>query len=66
MSLGLSPRVRGNLIGWDGITDENGAHLEFNDAATRRRVLDVPWVYEAVLEAVLRELRLGDAAAKNS
>ena len=54
------------LIGWDGITDEEGVRLEFNDAAVRRRVLDVPWVYDAVLDAVLRELRLGDAAAKNS
>ena len=52
------------LVGWDGIVDEAGADLDFNDAATRRRVLDVPWVYTAIRDAVLREL--GEAAAKNS
>ena len=54
------------LVGWDGLTDADGAHLDFNDAATRARVLDVPWVYRAVLDAVLDELGLGEAAAKNS
>ena len=32
----------------------------------RDRVLDVPWVYEAILAAVLTDLGLGEAAAKNS
>ena len=54
------------LVGWDGLTDEAGAHLDFNDPATRRRVLDVPWVYRAVLDALLEDLGLGRAAAKNS
>lgn len=54
------------LVGWDGLTDEAGVHLDFNDPATRRRVLDVPWVYEAVLDAVLAELGLAAASGKNS
>jgi len=29
-------------------------------------VLDVPWVYRAVLDAVLAEFGLGQAVAKNS
>ena len=54
------------LIGWDGLLDEAGAHLDFNDPETRRRVLDVPWIYAAIRDAVLRELGLGQAAEKNS
>ena len=54
------------LIGWDGIEDESGAALDFNHQPTRRRVLDVPWVYCAIRDAVLRELGLAEAAAKNS
>ena len=54
------------LVGWDGIVDESGAHLEFNDRAARLRVLDVPWVYEAIRDAVLRELHLAPASEKNS
>lgn len=54
------------LMGWDGLTDDEGAHLDFNDLVTRRRVLDVPWVYRAVLDAVLAELGLAAASEKNS
>ena len=54
------------LVGWDGLTDEAGAILDFNDLAVRRRVLDVPWVYRAVLDAVLAELGLAAASEKNS
>ena len=54
------------LVGWDGLTDEDGAYLDFNDPAVRRRVLDVPWVYKAVLGAVLAELGLAAAPEKNS
>ena len=54
------------LVGWDGLTDGEGAHLDFNDAATRRRVLDVPWIYRAVRDAVLVELGLAGASEKNS
>lgn len=54
------------LVGWDGLVDESGTHLDFNDAAVRQKVLDVPWVYGAVLDAVLRELKLATASEKNS
>ena len=54
------------IVGWDGIEDEQGAHLDYNDRAVRDRVLDVPWVYEAILAAVLTDLGIGEAAAKNS
>ena len=54
------------LVGWDGLVDESGAHLEFNDRAVRLRVLDVPWIYEAIRDAVLRELHLAPASEKNS
>lgn len=54
------------LAGWDGLVDESGAHLDFNDAGVRQKVLDIPWVYEAVLDAVLRELKLATASEKNS
>ena len=54
------------LIGWEGLLDEAGAHLDFNDPETRRRVLDVPWVYTAIRDAVLCELGIGKAVTKNS
>ena len=54
------------LVGWDGVVDESEAHLEFNDIEIRRRVLDVPWVYEAIRDAVLREIGLSTASEKNS
>ena len=47
---GSSPLARGTLT----------------DPPRRRQVLDVPWVYEAILDAVLRELKLAPAAEKNS
>ena len=54
------------IVGWDGIVDEKGEPMRFDSQAARRWVLDVPWVYEAVLRAVLRELGLATASEKNS
>ena len=54
------------LVGWDGITDEKGDPMRFDNTTARRQVLDVPWVYEAVRDAVLRELGLAAASEKNS
>lgn len=55
------------LTGWSGIVDEQGEDMSFTNTNLRRRVLDVPWVFDAILGAVLRELNLvAPAAEKNS
>ena len=54
------------LVGWDGITNEKGGVMNFKNTTARRQVLDVPWVYEAIRDAVLRELGLATASEKNS
>ena len=61
------PQILGELlVGWDGITNEKGSPMRFDDLPARRIVLDVPWVYEAIRDAVLRELGLATASEKNS
>ena len=61
------PQILDDLLtGWDGIVDEKGKDLSFDDTTARRKVLDVPWAYEAIRDAVLRELGLAPAAEKNS
>lgn len=40
----------GVMQGWDGVADEDGNPLEFSDASARR-VLDIPYVRNAVLRA---------------
>lgn len=61
------PQILDDLLtGWDGIVDESGEDMSFDNAIARRQVLDVPWVYEAIRDAVLRELGLAAASEKNS
>ena len=54
------------LVEWDGITNEEGGVMNFKNNTARRQVLDVPWVYEAIRDAVLREIGLAAASEKNS
>ena len=45
-----------NVIGWSGLLDHDGAPLDHADPAVRDRVLDVPYVYFAVRQALFKEL----------
>lgn len=49
-SAGLADYLRAILIGWDGVTDEDGAAISFSDAA-RDRLIDIPFIQIPVLEA---------------
>lgn len=57
--------VRDNLVGWEGFCDESGAPVEYSDVEARDRVLDLPYVFFPVRDAILDELAHRRAAAKN-
>lgn len=54
------------LIGWSGLADEDGAPIAFEDDAARRAVLDHPYIYFAVRDAILDELTGAVGSRKNS
>lgn len=41
--------LRAILIGWDGVKDEDGEAISFNDAS-RDQILDIPFVRVAILQ----------------
>ena len=51
------------IVDWDGVIDQHGAPIDFADTAMRERVLDVPWVYTAIIQAVITELMTNPAPA---
>ena len=46
---GTAAYLREIFVGWDGVTDDQGEPIPFNDE-TRDRMLDVPFVRIALLE----------------
>ena len=57
--------VRDNLVGWEGICDESGAPIEYSDERARDLVLDLPYVFFPVRDAILDELGHRRALSKN-
>ena len=57
--------VRDNVVGWDGLCDESGAPIEYSDVEARDRVLDLPYVFFPIRDAILDELAHRRAPAKN-
>ena len=53
------------VVGWMGIDDEDGRPLSWGDPKERDRVLDVPWLWFAVRDAVLDEILYRAAPRKN-
>lgn len=53
------------VVGWTGIEDADGRPLSYGDPEARERVLDVPWLWRAIRDAVIDELVHRDDARKN-
>lgn len=53
------------VVGWAGIEDEDGRPLSWGDPPARERVLDTPWLWFAIRDAVLADLVDRGAARKN-
>lgn len=58
------------LLGWDGVTGEDGAKLDFNKANALKLLTDLPDLFkdirEAAEDATLFNLELTEGDAKNS
>ena len=48
--------LRAILIGWEGVADENGEAISFNDAA-RDELLDIPFVRIGILDTYNAAMR---------
>ena len=58
--------VRELVVGWDGLCGADAAPLDFHDDDARALVLDTPFVFGAIREAVLDELIYRHLPAGNS
>ena len=54
-----------SLVGWQGIADEDGNAIPFEDEAARTAALDHHYIYLPVRDAIIDELMGRGSAAKN-
>ena len=53
------------VVGWAGLEDEDGRPLSWGDPPARERVLDTPWLWLAIRDAVLDEVTHRGGVRKN-
>ena len=63
--------IRDWVVGWDGVCDQDGKAIDWEDKVLCEQVLDAPWVHQVVIQVLLRELMMlpndpAGAAGKNS
>ncbi len=63
--------IRDWVVGRDGVCDQDGKAIDWEDKVLREQVLDAPWVHQVVIQVLLRELMMlpndpAGAAGKNS